>query len=204
MATWSEIEAAAPELAGRARAAFDAHKHKVLATLRRDGSPRISGIEATFADGELWLGMMPGSRKALDLRRDPRFALHSGSEDPPGWSGDAKLAGVAEEITDPALVQEMNGEAASPGQSHLFRLDLREVSTVGLNEQRNGLVIDIWTPEGGVQAQSPSYVAPLPSSTVPAKKRVWVLAPTVVSHGTFDGLKMLPAPGPEFPAEFAT
>ena len=99
MATWSEIESAAPELAGRARAAFDAHKHKVLATLRRDGSPRISGIEATITDGELWLGMMPGSRKALDLRRDPRLALHSASDDPPddptAWTGDAKLSGRA-------------------------------------------------------------------------------------------------------------
>ena len=61
MATWSELSAAVPELARAAQAAFDAHKHKVLATLRKDGSPRISGIEATFADGELWLGMMPGS-----------------------------------------------------------------------------------------------------------------------------------------------
>ena len=82
MANWSGVEAAAPELAARVRATMDAHKHKVLATLRRDGSPRVSGIEATFTDGELWLGMMPGSRKAADLRRDPRLALHSTSVDP--------------------------------------------------------------------------------------------------------------------------
>ena len=120
MATWSEIEAAAPELAGRARAAFDAHKHKVLATLRRDGSPRISGIEATIADGELWLGMMPGSRKALDLRRDPRLALHSASVDPPddptAWTGDAKLSGRAVEVDDPALLEKLGAgdEAGAP------------------------------------------------------------------------------------------
>ena len=84
MTSWDEVEAAAPELAGRARAAFDAHKHKLLATLRRDGSPRISGIEATFADGELWLGMMPGSRKALDLRRDPRLPVLAA--DKPAWA----------------------------------------------------------------------------------------------------------------------
>src|SRR5215213_7781883 len=99
MASWSEVEAAAPELVARARATMDAHKHKVLATLRRDGSPRVSGIEATFTDGELWLGMMPGSRKAHDLRRDPRLALHSATEDPPddptAWPGDAKLTGRA-------------------------------------------------------------------------------------------------------------
>src|SRR4030095_62458 len=83
MATWSEIESAAPELAGRARAAFDAHKHKVLATLRRDGSPRISGIEATIADGELWLGMMTGSRQALAPPRAPRLPPPRAPRAPP-------------------------------------------------------------------------------------------------------------------------
>jgi Pyridoxamine 5'-phosphate oxidase len=77
MARWSEVTAAAPELAGKARALFDAHRHKTMATLRKDGSPRISGTEATFADGDLWLGAMHHSLKALDLRRDPRLALHS-------------------------------------------------------------------------------------------------------------------------------
>jgi hypothetical protein len=151
MASWAEFEAAAPELAERVRARLDAHVHKTLATVRRDGSPRISGTETRLVDGELWIGSMWQARKALDLQRDPRFALHSGSEDPPGWSGDAKLAGVAEEITDPERVREINSEAAASGPSHLFRLDLREVSTVGLDEERTALLIEVWTPEGGVR-----------------------------------------------------
>jgi hypothetical protein len=151
MPSWSDFEAAAPELAAEVRARLEAHTHKTLATLRRDGAPRISGTEATFADGELWIGSMWQARKARDLQRDPRFALHSGSDDPPEWSGDAKLAGVVEEIADEALVRERNGEAAANGPSHLFRLDLREVSAVGLNAERTKLVIRIWTPEGGVR-----------------------------------------------------
>ena len=151
MPSWSDFEAAAPELAAAVRARLEAHKHKTIATLRRDGSPRISGTEATFADGELWIGSMWQARKALDLQRDPRFALHSGSDEPDDWSGDAKLAGVVEEITDEARVRERNGEAAENGPSHLFRLDLREVSTVSLNEARNRLVIRSWTPERGVR-----------------------------------------------------
>jgi hypothetical protein len=151
MPSWSDFEAAAPELAAEVRARLEAHKHKTIATLRRDGSPRISGTEATFADGELWIGSMWQARKALDLQRDPRFALHSGSDEPDDWSGDAKLAGVVEEITDEARVRERNGEAAENGPSHLFRLDLREVSTVSLNEARNRLVIRSWTPERGVR-----------------------------------------------------
>ena len=146
MPSWSEFEQEAPELAERVRKHLDAYAHKTLATIRSDGSPRISGTESEIKDGELWIGSMWLARKARDLRRDPRFALHSGSEDPPGWSGDAKLAGVAEEITDPERVAEISGDKAPPGPSHLFRLDLREVSTVGLNEQRNKLVIEVWTP----------------------------------------------------------
>ena len=76
--------------------------------------------------------------KAHDLQRDPRFALHSGSDEPAEWAGDAKLAGVAEEITDPERVREINGAKAPPGPSHLFRLDLREVSTVGLERGAQG------------------------------------------------------------------
>lgn len=151
MASWSEFEAAAPELAGKVLARLDAHVHKTLATVRRDGSPRISGTETRLVDGELWIGSMWQARKALDLQRDPRFALHSGSEDPPEWSGDAKLAGVVEEITDPERVKAINGEAAGGGPSHLFRLDLREVSTVGLDDERKALLIEVWTPDGGLR-----------------------------------------------------
>jgi Pyridoxamine 5'-phosphate oxidase len=149
MPSWNDFEAAAPELAARVRARLDAHTHKTLATIRRDGSPRISGTETNLRDGELWIGSMWQAMKALDLRRDPRFALHSGSDDPPAWDGDAKLSGVAQEITDGARVVEVNGPEHS--RSHLFRLDLREVSTVGLNDERNRLVIEVWTPDDGVR-----------------------------------------------------
>ncbi len=139
MPSWSEFEAEAPELAARVRALFEAHGHKTIATVRRDGSPRISGTEAVFKDGELRIGSMWRALKALDLLRDPRFALHSASEDPDVWTGDAKVAGVAEEV------------AREEGESHSFRLDLTEVSTVSLNERRTALVIEVWTPGGGVR-----------------------------------------------------
>ena len=151
MPTWTEFEAAAPQLAERVRARLDGHSHKTLATLRRDGSPRISGTEAGIVDGELWIGSMWRARKAQDLLRDPRFALHSGSDDPPDWTVDAKLSGVVEEVTDPERVKAVNGTKAPPGPSHLFRLDLSEVSTVELNEAGKQIVITVWTPDGGVR-----------------------------------------------------
>ena len=149
MPGWKEFAAEAPELAEKVRERLDAHTHKTLATLRRDGAPRISGTETNLAGGELYIGSMWGARKALDLRRDPRFALHSGSDEPAEWAGDAKLAGIAEEILDPERVREVNGSEV--GKSHLFRLDLREVSVVGLDEARKALVIEVWTPGAGVR-----------------------------------------------------
>jgi Pyridoxamine 5'-phosphate oxidase len=74
MPSWSDFEAAAPELAARVRERLDAHRHKTIATIRADGAPRISGIEAQVEDGELWIGSDRDALKARDLLRDPRFA----------------------------------------------------------------------------------------------------------------------------------
>jgi hypothetical protein len=119
----------------------------VLATLRRDGSPRLSGIEASFTDGELWLGMMAGSRKALDLRRDPRLALHSASLDPPddptAWTGDAKLNGRAVEVEDPELLRKLGGGDQADG-AHLFRVDVTELVHIRVGDPADHLVIDLW------------------------------------------------------------
>ena len=144
MSSWSDLEHEAPGLARQVRGRLDAHKHKTLATLRRDGSPRISGTESQFVEGELWIGSMWEARKALDLRRDPRFALHGGSDDPPDWTGDAKVAGVVEEITDPDRVLAING--GEVGRSHLFRLDLHEASAVALSDDGKSIVIEVWRP----------------------------------------------------------
>src|SRR4051794_19071800 len=144
MASWSEVEREAPDIAAAARRFLDAHVHKTVATLRRDGSPRISGTEVNLRDGELYIGSMWLATKALDLRRDGRFALHSGSDDPPGWPGDAKVAGLFVEETDPARVAEVNGTETPGGRSHLFRADVREVVVITLNEERTKLVIDSW------------------------------------------------------------
>jgi hypothetical protein len=132
MASWAEVEAQAPELTALARSFFDAFTHKTLATLRRDGSPRISGTEVEFGDGEAWLGSMWRAVKALDLQRDPRFAVHSGSADPPAWRGDAKIAGRAEDVTEPAAT------------SHRFRLDISELVVVRLGDPADHIVIEAW------------------------------------------------------------
>ena len=143
MASWGEIAASEPDFAERVRARFDAYKHKVIATLRKDGSPRISGIEAEFKGGRVSMGMMPGSLKARDLQRDPRLALHSGTEDPPpeaiaGEVVDAKLSGLAEEI--------------SGKDHHVFHIDVKEVVLVSVGDPPDHLVIETWREGRGLSS----------------------------------------------------
>ncbi len=147
MANWGELTTTAPDLATRIEARFGAHKHAMLATLRRDGSPRLSGIETSFRGGELWLGMMPDSVKSADLQRDPRFAIHCAPVDLDLADGDAKLSGRAIRITDENVVadylrrfEEDTGQA--PPEADLFRTDLVEASIVTVHGEE--LVIDSW------------------------------------------------------------
>jgi hypothetical protein len=75
--TWADLEREAPDLAAIARDEFARSGMALVGTLRRDGSPRISNVEPVVADGELYLGMMWQSRKAVDLMRDPRLVVRN-------------------------------------------------------------------------------------------------------------------------------
>jgi hypothetical protein len=139
---WQEFEKAAPEFAQRVQGLFDAHRHKTIATVRADGSPRISGIETVFEDGELVFGSMPNARKGADLRRDPRFALHSATVDPvegaeAQWPGEAKIAGRA--------------VASSSPDGDRFHADITEVVHTHLDDKATMLVVEWWTPGHGLR-----------------------------------------------------
>lgn len=144
MATWQEIEKDAPEFAERVRATFTVGIHKTIATLRKDGSPRISGLELKFEDGQVTVGMMGDSRKLADVRRDPRVAIHSPSLDPPKegeWPGDAKLAGRVVEMAAPS-------EGAEEGAGY-FRVEVTEVALTYLGTPADHLVIESWREGAG-------------------------------------------------------
>ena len=144
MASWEELAAEAPDLARRVEARFAASRHNLVATLRRDGSPRLSGVEVQHSGGHLWVGMMGGSRKAADLRRDGRLALHSAPVDLELREGDAKVSGRAVEVVDQAEIAAWLGDLGSepPGPFHLFRVEVDEASIVTVAGDH--LVIDAW------------------------------------------------------------
>lgn len=121
-------------------------EHATMATVRADGSPRISGTEVDFADdGDIYLGMMRGARRAADLRRDPRVAVHCPTGDPPeddpsAWRGDGKIGARAVEVSDPH-------DLAAP---HRFRLELTDVVLTKVAAGGQRLEISTWRPDGAV------------------------------------------------------
>jgi Pyridoxamine 5'-phosphate oxidase len=142
MVSWKDVGTDAPDFASRAEQALTRARHLTMATLRADGAPRISGTELEVSDGELWLGSMTQARKALDLLRDPRVAIHGPTSDPPddpkAWPGETKVAGRAVDVPhdDP---------------SHRFRIDVEEVVFTHLNDAGDRLVVESWHPGRGVE-----------------------------------------------------
>lgn len=139
MTSWADVQSSAPELADTVGRTFAIRKHATMATIQRDGAPRISGTEVDFAaDGEIYLGMMPGARRAADLRRDPRVAIHCPTEDAPtddpaGWLGDGKIAARAVEV-----------------ESHRFRLDIERVVLTKVAQGGQELEVSTWRRTGRV------------------------------------------------------
>ncbi|HEX7304213.1 pyridoxamine 5'-phosphate oxidase family protein [Lentzea sp.] len=154
MATWAEFTAEQPEMAAFVQSRFAVDRHALIATLRRDGSPRISGVEPDFSRGELWAGMMPGSLKSRDLQRDPRFALHCMSTTASMTEGgDAKVSGTAEFFADKELylaeLFERTGWRPEPAELDLFRFDVHEV--VQLTVEGDEMVVLSWGEGRGVR-----------------------------------------------------
>jgi hypothetical protein len=139
MATWQQFEQEAPELAATIRARFEAHETHVLATLRKDGSPRVSGSEVAFQGENLTFGSMLGAVKARDLQRDGRFAIHAY---PSTDTGDAKIAGIATEVSSPPT--------PPIEDSHAFVVDLTEAVLTGVDQEAQELVLQVWRPGQGV------------------------------------------------------
>lgn len=143
---WAAFSSAEPDLAKTVEERFGAYTHHILATLRKDGSPRTTGLEVRFLNGELWLGMMPDSLKALDLRRDPRFALQANPGAGTGMGGgDVRISGRAIEVDDPRTKAGYVEEVEPPEPFHLFRTELTEVVRTYVEDDRY-LVVQVWKP----------------------------------------------------------
>lgn len=151
--SWDDFAAAAPELAARCWPRLDDPGVVLVGTLTRDGSPRITPVEPMVMEGDIWLGMMPGSAKALDLQRDPRCLVHSIVTDRHGTEGDVKVRGRAVPVTDSddrerfADAVEAKIDWRPTGDYPLFRIDIESVAHAVV--EGVGMAIRFWSRERG-------------------------------------------------------
>ena len=149
--SWSDFLRAEPGLALAVQERFESHRHAVMATLRRDGAPRLSGMETPIRDCHLWLAMDTASRKTDDLRRDPRFSIHSALDGQDLASGDARIEGRVLPALDTEVALFVEGHRFpidDPSTMGLFTADITRVVLARVEDQ--ALVVMAWTPEGGL------------------------------------------------------
>jgi Pyridoxamine 5'-phosphate oxidase len=150
---WSELEHAQPRLAELARRRLIEPGVLLVATIRRDGTPRLSPVEPYVMDGDLWLSMMWGSMKARDLEHDPRLLVHNIVTSRDGGDGEIKIRGTARQEHDAATqrryadaVAASLGWAPVPGRFHLFAVDIDEVSAVRYDTPTGDQHVAQWPP----------------------------------------------------------
>jgi hypothetical protein len=134
---WRDLQDQQPRLGALAHDRLVEPGVLLVATVRRDGTPRLSPVEPFVLDGDLWLSMLLGSLKAADLLRDPRVLVHSIVTGPDGGEGEMKVRGTAVEVPDEPRQRRYADAVAAAlpwtpevGRFHLFRVDVEDVTYV--------------------------------------------------------------------------
>lgn len=113
-----------------------------LATVRKDGGPRIHPISPALLDGHLYAFVLRHSPKCFDLLRDPRYALHSWPyplDEQQFTDEEFYLSGQARYVNDDtrrAAVAQATGDTAEDGI--IFELLLDRVLH---KARRNGEIV---------------------------------------------------------------
>lgn len=146
---WRDLELGAPTIARLGMTRLTCPRVALLGTLRRDASPRISPVEPCVADGRLLIGAMAWSGKAADLRRDPRYVLHSAITGPDNGEGELKLSGTAIEVS-----QDHHGGVADawwsawpPDKAVVFCLGVEQAVFVEWDTGNGLMTIHRWSPQ---------------------------------------------------------
>lgn len=154
MLRWANFEAEAPEVAAPARELIERWRFLLLGTIRRDGTPRISPVEAHLVEGHLIVVMMSGSLKAADVLRDPRVVLNTPVTDPEDPGAELKLRGRVVEVEDAALRRaatdavERTSGWRPPTSWHVFSIDVEDVAHIVWRKGEQRMVH--WRRDGGV------------------------------------------------------
>ena len=95
--SWSQLESKAPDIAEFAKIRLH-NKVAYLATVRKNGTPRVHPFTPIIGEGHFFVFMEPTSPKGHDLRRDGQFAVHCAVTDTSGESGEVIVTGEAKFI----------------------------------------------------------------------------------------------------------
>lgn len=148
--SWRELELGAPAIARLGLTRLNCPRVALLGTLRRDASPRISPVEPYIAEGQLLIGAMAWSGKAADLRRDPRYVLHSTVTDPDSGEGELKLSGSAVVAShDHHGVAEAWWSAWPPDKAVVFFLGIEQAVFVEWDTGHGVMKVHRWSQRGG-------------------------------------------------------
>ena len=165
MRRWADFEALVPELAALGRERIERFGFVFVATIRRDGGPRVNPVEAHLVGDDLALVMIPGSLKALDVRRDPRVFLHTPVLEPElGTPGEFKLRAraVAIENRRPrrqiAETWERAGGYRPPPDWEHFALDVESAAFHRYDEPAGVHHLLRWTPARGLERSTRTYL----------------------------------------------
>jgi hypothetical protein len=159
MASWRDLDAAAPELARRGLERLEQAGVALLGTIRKDGTPRISPIEPFLVQGELVVGAMSWSEKARDLARDPRCVLHSAVSRPDGDEGELKLYGRVVLVEDRAL-REAPGAwwvGRAEEEADVFALEIDRAAFLSWDGERGLMHVWRWSPTAGAEEEERPY-----------------------------------------------
>lgn len=145
--TWQRFATDAPEMAGLGKQLLEQSRVAVVGTIRADGSPRISSIEPVILDGQIYLGMMWRSRKALDLLRDPRLVLRNAICTSTGNEAEIILRGRAVDIHEgeergryrDAVAMQI---AWTEPRFHLFAVDIESAALI--RYERGEQAVKLW------------------------------------------------------------
>ena len=150
---WTDLQEQQPRLGELAHERLVTPGVLLVVTIRKDGTPRLSPVEPFVHDGDLWLSMMLGSRKAADLHRDPRVLVHNVITSPKGEEGEVKLSGTARPRDDPET-QQRYADAVSAslpwspdvGKFHLFAVDIEQATYIRYDNATGDQHLAIWPP----------------------------------------------------------
>jgi len=134
--SWQKLESQSPDIAEFAKERLH-NKVAYLATVRKDGSPRIHPFTPIIGDGHFFIFMEPTSPKGFDLRRDGRFAVHCGITDSTGKSGEVIITGKAKfiEASDLRALASKLCWYTPTEQYVLFEFDIESAMTTEYQEE---------------------------------------------------------------------